>query len=139
MCRKPIKSTHSTHPPVYFRLGKLRYGFHGILATLPVLLTIACLCLVEGEDDPDPTFWMAIVANEIVALDAYSLLGQVPHSTVICERPKTVAPHKEAFKRTMAVMHYLNLRLSRPWLPVPLYIGLLGVIWLQFLLLTFSI
>ena len=42
--------------------------------------------------------------------DAYSLLSQVPTSTQIF--PGVVAPHKEAFQRTIWVMQYLIARIS---------------------------
>ena len=123
MCRKTLSA--SKHPPIYFRWGKLRYGFHGIWATFCVIATIACMISTEYV-------WVAIAANQVLAMDAYSLLDQVPHSTVIVKN-WIVAPHKEAFKRTMAVMHYTSLRLCRPWLPLPLYIPLLAFCWSLFL------
>jgi hypothetical protein len=84
---------------------------------------------------------VTMMANQILALHAYTLLDQVPISTRICYG--FVAPHREAFQRTIAIMHYTNLRLMAHLdvvdknLPIHslryyVYYPLLAISWWQF-------
>jgi hypothetical protein len=95
-----------------FQIGGLRFGVHGLLGLL-------CLCLTEGarryysESSPNTAsaallLWLSQLCNAFLATHAVSLLSQVPAYTQII--PGVVAPHKEAFQRTMACMHYLVVR-----------------------------
>jgi hypothetical protein len=70
--------------------------------------------------------------NEVLGIHAYSLLDQVPLSTKII--PGFVAPHREAFKRTIAMMHYTNLRLAQSQLQLSpmFYFPFLAWSWWQF-------
>jgi len=129
-------------PPVYFKWGRLRFGFHGIWAIFTVVITLTTFCAVTLTKETTPTrlILSTILANAVLAVDATSLIDQVPQSTVIASKPIwIVAPHKEAFQRTMAVMHYLNLRLSRQFFAtwfatqwVPLYVTLSLYCWSLF-------
>lgn len=113
-------------PRYYFRWGSLRFGFHGIWAILTFIVTT--ICIVSGNQF---YLWPSMIGNQVLALHAYSLLGQVPRSTIICRG--FVAPHQEAFKRTIAMMNYTNLRLAQPWIPSALvYCPLLAWCWWQF-------
>jgi hypothetical protein len=122
MCKDnpPSKSTR-----YYLRWGSLRFGFHGIWAILTFIVTT--ICIVWGNDF---YLWPSMIGNQVLGLHAYSLLDQVPLSTKICRG--FVAPHREAFKRTIAMIHYTNLRLAQPWLPSALYYPLLALSWWQF-------
>lgn len=114
MCRidstkRPRGSTgfsSSAAPVYYFRWGRLRFGFHGLCATLSLLVTLSALL---SRQHPDPWVVVSILLNTITAYDARSLLDQVPLKTEIV--PGIVAPHREAFQRTMSMMHYGNLRI----------------------------
>lgn len=53
---------------------------------------------------------LSVALNSLTAWDAVNLLPQVPLQTEIV-KGVIVAPHKEAFKRTMSIMHYANLRI----------------------------
>jgi hypothetical protein len=53
--------------------------------------------------------FLSVLLNSTTAWDARSLLDQVPIKTEIV--PGIVAPHREAFQRTMSMMHYCNLRI----------------------------
>lgn len=92
-------------PLVYFTLGRLRIGFHAICAIFALIVTI--IALVQ----PNWQFIviLSVVFNSVTAWDARNLLPQVPMKTEIA--PGIVAPHREAFKRTMSIMHYTNLRI----------------------------
>ena len=92
------------HPPVYFHWGRLRIGFHAMCATTSFLVTIVAYLTASR-------YWImtSVVLNSTTAYDARNLLPQVPLKTEII--PGIVAPHKEAFKRTMSMMHYVNLRI----------------------------
>jgi len=97
-----------SQPTVYFRWGRLRVGFHGICASLAFFVTIASLVIQQSND----SMWFigsSVILNSVTAWDARSLLDQVPLKTEIV--PGIVAPHREAFKRTMSMMHYGNLRI----------------------------
>jgi hypothetical protein len=95
-------------------------------ATLTMLVTTTCI-ISENE----VYFWPSVMGNQVLAMHAYSLLDQVPLSTKICRG--FVAPHREAFKRTIAMMLYTNLRLVHPWIPSGwLYHPLLALAWWQF-------
>ena len=111
----------------YFRWGSLRFAFHGIWATMTMVITTLCIVLEKYNLLLLPS----IIANQVLASHAYSLLDQVPLSTKICRGFE--APHREAFKRTSAVMTYANLRLAQPWMPTIVYYPALAFLWTQFL------
>lgn len=100
--------------PVYFRWGRLRFGFHGIIASLALVCNSAALFSVLSSENASTNtaakllIYSSITLNTITALQARHLLDQVPLKTEIV--PGIVAPHREAFKRTMSMMHYCNLR-----------------------------
>jgi hypothetical protein len=121
MCKdsKPIR--------YHFRWGRLRFAFHGIWAIMTMLITT--LCIVSENDGL--LLLPSIIANQVLAVHAYSLLDQVPLSTKICWGLE--APHREAFKRTSAVMIYTNLRLAQKWIPNFVYYPVLVAVWRQFL------
>lgn len=110
----------------YFRWGSLRFAFHGIWATMTMVITTLCIVL----ENYDLLLLPSIIANQALASHAYSLLDQVPLSTKICRGFE--APHREAFKRTSAVMTYTNLRLAQPWIPTIVYYPALAFLWTQF-------
>ena len=135
MCPRP-----SSTPVVWFRLGKLRFGFHGTLATLSLILTLYSIVVVYNPtSSTSSSFWiggLVVVLNGWVAWDAGdSLLDQVPVSTVIVPG-YIVAPHREAFQRTMAMMHYANWRIvgREEWLDPQsvLYRAIQLCIWTRF-------
>jgi hypothetical protein len=95
---------------------------------------MATIAAISAGDNMDKDFlWAIIVANETLAIHSYTLLNQVPLSTRII--PGFMAPHREAFKRTIAMMHYTNLRLigNRYSQPSPIYKILIAIVWWQFL------
>ena len=109
MCKENATAASSTIIPRYvaFRFGKLLFGFHGLLG-------ITCLVLTSTAIHHPSLLWTLVLPSQICNLmlvnDAYSLLSQVPTSTQIF--PGVVAPHKEAFQRTIWVMQYLIARIS---------------------------
>jgi len=99
---------------VYFKWGRLRFGFHGLCASLALCVTTAALSLLLSDSSYDSSFakllvYCSIILNTTTAYQARQLLDQVPLQTEIV--PGVVAPHREAFKRTMSMMHYGNLRI----------------------------
>jgi hypothetical protein len=127
MCKETIckDDPPSKSPRYYLQWGSLRFGFHGIWAILTFIVTT--ICIVSGNDF---YLWPSMIGSQVLAMQAYSLLDQVPRSTEIC--PGFVAPHQEAFKRTIAMMNYTNLQLAQPWVPSVLYYALLALSWWQF-------
>jgi hypothetical protein len=92
---------------VLFRIGKLRFGLHGILGILALTFTLIAYYLYSTNI---AIIMISQFLNGIIAMHATTLLPQVPPFTEIL--PGIVAPHKEAFKRTIAVMHYLVARVT---------------------------
>jgi hypothetical protein len=129
MCKATAVSASasaSASHKVYWRWGSLRFGFHGVWALLTMAVTM------QGIITDDQVYvWPAVITNEVLAIHAYTLLDKVPLSTKII--PGFVAPHREAFKRTIAMMHYTNLRLIQDVLPLVLFYPLLVLAWKQFL------
>lgn len=98
-------ANHSRY--VAFRFGNLLFGWHGIVG-------ITCVILTSTAIYHPYLSWTVVIPSQICNLllvnDAYSLLNQVPKSTQIF--PGVVAPHKEAFQRTIWVMQYLIARVA---------------------------
>jgi hypothetical protein len=92
-------------PAVYMTFGRLRIGFHAICATFALIVTITALVQPNWQ----VLVMLSVILNSFTAWDARNLLPQVPMKTEIT--PGIIAPHKEAFKRTMSIMHYANLRI----------------------------
>ena len=117
MCKENTTAASSTIIPRYvaFRFGKLLFGFHGLLG-------ITCLVLTSTAIHHPSLIWKLVLPSQICNLmlvnDAFSLLSQVPTSTQIF--PGVVAPHKEAFQRTIWVMQYLIARISTKFFHEPL-------------------
>ena len=107
MCKENTASSTIIPRYVAFRFGKLLFGFHGLLG-------ITCLVLTSTAIHHPSLLWTLVLPSQICNLmlvnDAFSLLSQVPTSTQIF--PGVVAPHKEAFQRTIWVMQYLIARIS---------------------------
>mmetsp|Transcript_21936 Transcript_21936/g.36732 ORF Transcript_21936/g.36732 Transcript_21936/m.36732 type:complete len:231 (+) Transcript_21936:67-759(+) len=116
----------------YFRIGRLRFGTHGILGILGTALNIVALM------DPKQSFtvFSLLVTTTLLAWEAQSLIPQVPEKTRISKW--IVAPHREAFQRTIAIIFYTNLRIFKEmnWIPIwgrsITYPIMLFVSWLQF-------
>lgn len=105
--------------PVYFKWKRLRFGFHGVCASLALCVTAAALSVLLWSSTTETNksnttrinllVYASVLFNTITAFQARQLLDQVPLETEIV--PGVVAPHREAFKRTMSMMHYANLRI----------------------------
>lgn len=55
---------------------------------------------------------LSILSTTALAVSAIPLLKQVPKCTIISKRWNVIPPHKEAFRRTIAIVSYLDLRLT---------------------------
>jgi hypothetical protein len=103
MCNETKIETLPRYP--IFRIGKLLFGLHGLLGVVSIITTTAAVYF------PSKT-WLLVMpsqlCNFLLVNHARSLLNQVPTSTQIF--PGVVAPHKEAFQRTILVMQYLIAR-----------------------------
>ena len=106
-----VSSTEKHYHPKkqVFTVGGLRIAeFHGITGA-------TSLCLSTGSI-AYPTCHMLVFAatllSSVVAIHADTLLDQVPLQTTICRRPvQTVAPHRDAFRRTSIILLYVNARI----------------------------
>jgi hypothetical protein len=101
----PASLSHQQH--FVFRFGKLRFGLHGLLGILALTFTLTAYY-------QNPTNFAVLATSQIsisaIAFHAAALLPQVPPFTEIM--PGIVAPHKEAFRRTISVMFYLVARVT---------------------------
>ena len=96
------------------KIGSLRFGVHG---TGGVVSTIALVysCLLIQSSKPEPAVfpsWLILVivlGTLTTAIGSYGLLPQVPQTSKITWF--IIPPHREAFKRTIAIVGYLNIRL----------------------------
>lgn len=95
-----------------FNIGSLRFDLHhGVLGILSTILVSYAL-LLDTLFGTLP-FWLSlsiIGSTSSLAMGSYSLLHQVPISTEIMWF--IIPPHQEAFKRTISIIGYLNLRLA---------------------------
>ncbi|KAJ1461844.1 hypothetical protein M885DRAFT_506995 [Pelagophyceae sp. CCMP2097] len=87
------------------RVGRLRFGFHGLLGVSCLATVLHARCTGRGVAS-------AVLATTLLALTSTGQLKHAPVSTTIM--PGVVAPHREAFARTIALMLYYNVRIS--WL-----------------------
>jgi hypothetical protein len=90
------------------KIGRLDFKAHGLLGTAGLLLLGAALCV---KDDVARYLIMAsIPVTTGLAWGSYALLGHAPEKTVIARG--IVAPHREAYKRAIGVVLYVNVRLA---------------------------
>ena len=90
------------------RIGRLQMGsrpwHHGLLGAASLLLTGAAVATERR--------WLqlaSVAATTPLALGSTRLLSHAPEFTAIARG--IVAPHREAYKRTIAVVLYINVRL----------------------------
>ena len=99
---------------IFFRIGPLRFGFHGIFGIISTF--VVSYSLFKSYTGASIPFWLglgAVVTSTINAVGSYGLLPQVPNTSHITSW--IFPPHKEAFKRTIAIVGYLNIRLVHEW------------------------
>ena len=89
------------------KLGTLRFGLHGLLGVSNFFLCLVAL-VAGGSSKIVPS--MVIVGTAFTALSSIKLLDQVPNTSYISHN--IIPPHREAFKRTIAIVGYLDLRLA---------------------------
>ena len=98
------------------KLGRLQLGsrpwHHGLLGASSLVFTFAALVTMR-----DGFLLLSMACTTPLALGSLALLTQAPQFTAIARG--IVAPHREAYKRTISVVLYLNLRLARSagWWP----------------------
>ncbi|CAJ1946590.1 unnamed protein product [Cylindrotheca closterium] len=103
-----------------YGLGKLRFqrthGMLGIFSLPSVLWALYMVKTTTATTTLDLTtilsVSLAILSTAALAISAIPMLKQVPKSTVISKRWRIIPPHKEAFRRTVAIVGYLDLRLA---------------------------
>ncbi len=83
-------------------------GFHGILGILNLVVSIWYLV------SPSHTLVHAvIVVTEVMAFSAVEMVSQAPLMSHIFDMKwKISAPHREAFARTITMLHYSSARLA---------------------------
>jgi len=99
---------------VLFRLGKLRFGNHGLLGVFALTTTGAAwwLCSHTDTNTASLPYMVLLIASQVACVatshHSIALLPQVPPYTQII--PGVTAPHREAFVRTVSMMNYLTAR-----------------------------
>ena len=109
-------ASFSHQPHVVFRFGKLRFGLHGLLGILALTFTLTAYYQYPTNRNL-AVLTISQLLNSAIAFHANTLLPQVPPFTQIL--PGIVAPHKEAFRRTISVMYYLIARVALAVYAVP--------------------
>ena len=107
---------------IFFRIGPFRFGVHGIAGILGTIFVSYALYQINttppssssSSFDIPPWLSLTIVITTLTtSIGSYNLLSQVPNTSQISSW--IIPPHKEAFKRTIAIIGYLNLRLVHQW------------------------
>ncbi|KAJ8599243.1 hypothetical protein CTAYLR_006217 [Chrysophaeum taylorii] len=78
-------------------------SFHGILGCASLVATVVALAL-----ESQAVVALCVAASSTLAIHARSLIHLAPAKSTIA--PGIVAPHREAFRRTIYMVLYLNLR-----------------------------
>lgn len=119
IAKQAIDNEHSKNASaprrVFFRIGSLRFGVHGIAGIVAYACVSYSLVLKRVLDVEIP-FWLqlAVVFSSLTAaFGSYDLLSQVPNTSTITSW--IFPPHRDAFKRTIAIVGYLIIRLVREW------------------------
>lgn len=89
------------------KLGALRFGLHGMLGMCNFFLILVALLATPSSKIVSS---MVVFGTACTGLSSIPLLSQVPKQTLISRR--IIPPHREAFKRTIAIVGYLDLRLA---------------------------
>jgi len=114
--QKPTSTTirRSKKSVVFFRIGALRFGVHGVCGIIStIVVSYSLFKSYRGEAIP---FWLAfsiVMTSAVNSVGSYNLLPQVPNSSRIASW--IVPPHREAFKHAIAIVGYLNIRLVHEW------------------------
>jgi len=120
--RQHNKHHHQTHSSkssstpryIFFRVGPLRFGVHGISGILGTLFVSHALWRSFLCQEITILQSVAVVSTSLISsVGSYGLLPQVPNTSQISSW--IFPPHKEAFKRTIDIVGYLNLRLVHEW------------------------
>lgn len=103
-----------SHRLVFFRIGPLRFGVHGVAGIFGTAFVSYGLYLSHFEHPLPFSVSAGIVISTLTnAIGSYGILSQVPVTS--CITSWIFPPHKEAFKRTISIVGYLNLRLIHHW------------------------
>ncbi len=106
--------SNSTTRYILFRVGPLRFGVHGISGILGTIFVSHALWRSFHSQEITFLQSLAVVSTSLTSsVGSYGLLSQVPTTSQISSW--IFPPHKEAFKRTIAIVGYLNLRLVHEW------------------------
>lgn len=104
-----------TKKVVFFRVGPLRFGSHGIFGSLS--LFIVSLSLWRSFLGKVVPWWLAclcVVSSLLTSIGSLDLLTQVPSTSHITSW--IIPPHRDAFRRTIAISGYINFRLVQIWI-----------------------
>jgi len=105
---------HRSPKLIFFRIGPLRFGIHGVAGILGTVFVSYALFL--SHFGQQISFWLSgavVISTLTSAIGSYNLLYQVPTTSHISSW--IFPPHREAFKRTISIIGYLNLRLIHHW------------------------
>lgn len=100
-----------------FRLKSFRFGVHGIAGICGFFLTLIAYLRSNFGYNLSPMLCASIIlSTSVTAIGSYSLLSQVPlTSNILTSWVNIFPPHRHAFRRTIAITGYLNLRLLDEW------------------------
>ena len=111
MCRQTERASEDHSSKVLRKILGLRWEpNHGLLGLCCWCCQIAALVAPEGSQQQAALVFAVICSTTVLSFGSRHLLEQAPRETVIM--PGVVAPHRDAFQRTSALVIYLNLRLT---------------------------
>jgi len=115
----PINNTSIQYPIsnqryIFFRIGPFRFGVHGVAGIVGLVAVSYGLYLSNNLQNLPSWLTLSIVVSTLSnAVRSYGLLSQVPTTSHISSW--IFPPHRQAFKRSIAIVCYLNLRLVHQW------------------------
>jgi len=113
---KEVPSQESlTKKFIYFRVGSLRFGHHGIFGILSLfIVSFSFWKSFRGNVVPVWLACLCVISSLTTSIGSLDLLPQVPSSSHITSW--IFPPHREAFRRTIAITGYINFRLVHSWI-----------------------
>jgi hypothetical protein len=106
------KKTYMRRPPYYFKIGKLEWGYHGLLGISCLIVNIISICTVSSA--------AALLSQFLIHFqcrDSLKMIALSPSFSPIIDIKwpwggvtKISAEHKPAFRLTIDVLHYVTVR-----------------------------
>jgi len=106
---------YASRPFPHIKMGRLRFGVHGTAGLLSLTVTSCLVVTGSSENFNNPSGWnrvvvtLILISSTVTAVGSLHLIPQVPQTSFITRYISP--PHRDAFRRTIGTVIYLNLRL----------------------------